>query len=437
MLGPIFMEIARWIAAALQRIWSRRRGSVAVQTGILLTVLIGTAGLATEITYLLYKHKEIQSAAGSAAISASVAIGQDAPRDPLSEARSVAASLGFVDDGGVTTSVTVNNPPLSGPYAGITRAVEVIISQPQPVSAFQLFGAGTTVAVSVRAVARKSDPDWCILTLSTSGVGVNASGGAVVTLSGCGMYINSSGAGALTENNASTVTASAVWIVGEYDLNGGSTVTTDEGAPHTGAPAIADPYAAQAVPAPGACTRTNYVLNGGSATLSPGTYCGGIEVTGGGALTLNSGVYILTNNGTRTSHFYVRNNSTVTGTGVTIVLTGPKAGNIGVVTIDAGSTITVSAPAAGATAGLAFFQDPKVGTGGTNSFQGGPTQNIKGAVYFPRQRINFTGGSGAADACTQIISRLLYFTGVSNLRLNCTGIPIKPIEGGGSPQLVE
>ncbi len=436
MLGPMSKEISGLIARAVHGVLASRRGSVAIQTGIVLVALVGMAGLATEATFLLYKHKEIQSAAGSAALSGAMAVGQEAPRDPLSEARAVAASLGFTDDGGVTTAVTVNNPPVSGPYAGIARAVEVIVSQPQPLSIFQLSGAGTSVDVSVRAVARMSDPDWCILTLSTSGVGVNASGGAIVTLSGCGMYINSSGAGALTENNASTVTASAVWIVGDYDLNGGSTVTTDEGPPHTGAAAVADPYAGQAVPVPGACTSTNYILNGGSATLSPGTYCGGIVVQNGGVLTLNPGVYILTNS-THDSYLRVLSASTLTGTGVTIVLTGVNAGNIGTVTIDPGTTVTVSAPASGPTAGLAFFQDPKVGTGGTNIFRGGPTQNIKGAVYFPRQRINFTGGNGDANTCIQIISRVFYFTGVSNLRLNCAGMPVNPIDGGGSPQLVE
>ena len=43
---------------------SGRRGSVAIQIGILMTILIGVAGLGTEIPYLMFKQRQMQNRGG-------------------------------------------------------------------------------------------------------------------------------------------------------------------------------------------------------------------------------------------------------------------------------------------------------------------------------------------------------------------------------------
>jgi Flp pilus assembly protein TadG len=96
---------------------SGRRGSVAIQIGILMTILIGMAGLGTEIPYLMFKQRQMQTAADSAALSAGVALTQGYP-DVVTEAKGVAAALGFAKGIGNTT-VIVYPPPGAAPTAPI------------------------------------------------------------------------------------------------------------------------------------------------------------------------------------------------------------------------------------------------------------------------------------------------------------------------------
>jgi hypothetical protein len=73
----------------------------------------------------------------------------------------------------------------------------------------------------------------------------------------------------------------------------------------------------------------------------------GIEVAGGATLNLDPGTYILDR-----GNFTVSGNSTVNGTGVTLILTSHTGSDYGTVDIRAGSTIEITAPALGATAGI-------------------------------------------------------------------------------------
>ena len=74
-------------------------------------------------------------------------------------------------------------------------------------------------------------------------------------------------------------------------------------------------------PTVGSCDYTNYSQTGNlNLTINHGVYCGGITLVGNVNLTLNSGTYIINGGG-----ISVTGNSTITGTGVTIYLTGTSA----------------------------------------------------------------------------------------------------------------
>ena len=91
----------------------------------------------------------------------------------------------------------------------------------------------------------------------------------------------------------------------------------------------------------------------------------------------------------------------------------------------------------GATAGLAFFQDRNAPSTGTNSFSGGSTQNITGAIYFPNQAVAYSGGGGVHVApCTQLVVYKASFSGGSNFSNNCAGVGTATI-GSTSNQIVE
>ncbi len=97
MAGPGSMLIS--IANRSRTRKSSRRGSVAIQMGMLMTVLIGMAALGTEIPYLMYKQRQMQTAADSAALGAAVALTQGYPAI-ATEADGIAAALGFTNGTG-------------------------------------------------------------------------------------------------------------------------------------------------------------------------------------------------------------------------------------------------------------------------------------------------------------------------------------------------
>jgi hypothetical protein len=99
----------------------------------------------------------------------------------------------------------------------------------------------------------------------------------------------------------------------EYDIVGNyCTHYTPVPTPNTGVAVAPDPLAYLAPPAtaPYTCDYTNYSASSGT-TLSPGVYCGGINV-GNSTYTLNSGNYILVGGGLTTQS----TNSHISGTGV-------------------------------------------------------------------------------------------------------------------------
>jgi hypothetical protein len=151
-------------------------------------------------------------------------------------------------------------------------------------------------------------------------------------------------------------------------------------------------------------------------TLDPGVYCGGLSLSGGANVTLNPGTYIM-DGGT----FSISGNSTISGAGVTIVLTSSSGSDYATVSIAGGAHVNLSAPTSGNMAGLAFFQDRNAPSGVHNDFNGGETMNIEGAIYMPKQTVNFAGGTNTGNGCTQIVADEIAFKGNANVEANCTG----------------
>ena len=241
----------------------------------------------------------------------------------------------------------------------------------------------------------------------------------------------------MTLSGGATLTASNLNVVGNYTTSGGATVTATI---KTGAPATVDPYASLAVPSYSGCDQTNYTLSGGTATISQGVYCGGITVSGGGKLTMNSGVYILNGNssnpGNNAGIFNVSGSSTVTGSGVSIVLTNNTGNskNWGNVTISGGTTVTLAPPTSGTMQGVVFYMDRNAPTNNqsTANISGGSTTAITGSLYFPTELVNYSGGSSSGSACEQLIALDITFSGGSNFGHSCGSLTVPGLQGSGT-----
>ncbi len=412
-----------------------RRGAVAIMIAVMMAALIGFVSLGTEIVLLLATSRHMQSAADAAALAAITARLSGHPADYRQEAFAITASAGFANnvDG---AKVVVNSPPLTGNYTKPTDdAVEVLITQPQTLPLASVIYKKPFV-LHARAVARGSGGSGsCVLTLDTAESGsFSMNGSAVASFVNCDLSVNSTSPQAVSLVGGAVVNAGNLYDAGGYSLSGGSAINATI---TTAAPATADPYASQVMPnAAGTCIADPNVK--GTKSIPPGTYCAIGVGTSSGNLTLTpGGTYFIKGGGAGLS---VGANATLKGTGVTIVLTGTPSTGYATVNISAGSTVTLTAPASGATAGvvgMVFFQDRNAPASGTNTVGGGTSLNITGALYFPNQTLSFSGGSTSTVTCIELVARKVTLTGNAALKVDCSGTGVLPISGGGNATLME
>ena len=409
------------IAALGRRFRNSRRGSVAITIGLTLPIVIGTAALGSEITYLLYKHRQMQVVADAAALGGATALQRGYPATGV-EARGISGFLGFVDGSSSGVTVTVNNPPLSGSQINNGAAVEVIIGQPQTLVMISLFRSGL-FNLSARAVATAGSGSFCVLQLNGgNGAGVTMNNGATANLTQCGMAVDATGPAALSLTGAAILTATSVSVVGSASISNGAAINPSS-ALKTSQQNVADPYAGVTMPAlPSGCslgTGQNYKhSNSGLQTVNPGVWCNGVSFTNDANVLLNPGIYYV-NRG----NFNVGGAVTLNGTGVTIVLTSSTGNNYANATIGNGATVTLSAPTAGATAGLVLFGDRRASISNVNDLEGGAAIIVSGALYLPSQNLIFQNGASNPSGCTQLIAGTIQLKGGSKFQNNCpTGV---------------
>jgi Flp pilus assembly protein TadG len=408
------------LTAALRRLKSDDRGGIAIITAVSLPVLVGFCALAVDVSIWLSQKNSAQGAADFAALSAEVAAQTGASSSQVqNEALDVAALNGFTNgQNGIT--VTVNNPPTSGSYTTNNTAYEVIITQPQQLYFAAILGLAPTVRG--RAVVTQGTTPACVLALDTSAnQAIDVSGSASINAPNCAIASNSSSSRALNLSGSACVTASQLSLVGNYNSNSSChlNVTTVK----TNTAATQDPYSSFSIPSFSGCGHTNYSLGSGSATISPGVYCGGISTSSSAVLTMNPGVYIIDG-----GDLAISGSSQLNATsGVTIILTSTSS-NYGTVAFSGGSTENITAPSTGSTAGIALYLDRRAPKK-NNNFSGGSSQTITGAIYMPSQQISYTGPTNAASSCTQLIGDTITFSGSAGFGRNCGSVPVAGLQG--------
>lgn len=237
-----------------------------------------------------------------------------------------------------------------------------------------------------------------------------------MTANNCSVADASSSADGLDVSGGATLKADSIRIAGGSNDHGCSGCISPS--PTTGA-TVSDPYASVAAASfSTSCDalHTNYKLSGGSATLNPGTYCGGIT-NSGGAITFTAGTYVLYGGGFTQSS----GGASSTGSGVTFYNTcSPSPCNNGSsnykpFTISGGGSSTMSAPTSGSLSGILFFQDRTVKTSAQDSISGGSSTCFAGALYFPKSQLSYSGGSSGGSCNTQLVADIVNFSGSASL----------------------
>lgn len=405
------MQAFSWMRKLLRS----ERGNVLAMGAAAMPVLIGSAALAIDTIQLGVWKRELQRAADSAALAGAYAVAQNKPA-----LAAATRDLQLNDQIALTGTPVVNNRPATGAYVSNATAVEVILESQQTLPFLSFFVA--TPKLTARSVAAKVRGDnHCLLALDPDDeYAIDISGSADLTL-GCGIASNSRHARAAQIWGNATVSATGLSAVGGLQVKEGSGLAAS--ARHPNAEAQLDPFGPEGrnlqIPTtPTACTATNLQISGGTHTLAPGRYCGGLSISGQSNVTFTEGGQYIFDGGT----FSINGQANVSGSGVTLFMTGSGT-NWANMHWNGGGNVNLSAPtkASGSPyAGVLIMSDPRSPASLTHTFNGNSSLLLRGALYLPNNKMLWSGSSSANTQCLQIVARAINITGNAGIPNQCT-----------------
>jgi hypothetical protein len=236
------------------------------------------------------------------------------------------------------------------------------------------------------AVIDNLAPSVGVLLLDPSSKGaLSASGnGHLAVLGNEHVQVDSGNAAALVLSGNAAVSAEEIDVAGSPGVQKSGNAVVN-GLVKSGVAAVADPLAALPVPDVPAATFAAVQVSAGSVTLQPGTYVGGIHVSGTASVTLQPGTYYLQGGG-----LSVSGNGMLTGNGVLIYNAPSTSGDI--ISLTGNGKVTLSPQASGAYQGITLFQARTSAVPVSITGNGGLA--ITGAIYAAGAVVNVTGNGG-------------------------------------------
>jgi hypothetical protein len=150
-------------------------------------------------------------------------------------------------------------------------------------------------------------------------------------------------------------------------------------------PALPDPLASLPAPAEaaGACTKTDFTINGGSMSLTPGVYCKNLNINSGAVVTLQPGIYVI-----REGLLKVNSGSTLKGDNILLFFTGKDA------RLEAASTsvVNLTGRTEGPYVDMVIYQDRNTFTDYFD-LNADTTSTIRGVVYIPNSGLKLNSRS--------------------------------------------
>lgn len=398
----------------LRPILADRSGNATIFTALVMLVLLGAAGAATDtIQWTLLKRK-LQRQADSAALAGALAkmSGGNVTTAATSEINRY-TSIALLG------TPTIENAPTSGSYSGNARAVRVSVTADASLPFSKIFTNRTATMSASATAAAIGQGDYCVLALETgTTTGITATGNTSANL-GCGMAANAQGTSAISVGGSSYVTTTSLMAVGGISAGNNNLAPGTVQIPY--GLTQADPFAGLPNPdVPSGCNTSLSVKpnESSSITNSTGTACY-TSMDLKGTVNFAAGVYIIDG-----GSISINATANVSGSGVIFILTSStitsSSGSVATITINGGAKINLTAPTTGPYAGVFLYQDRRASLANqANDISGNSTSVMQGAIYFPAQKVKFTGNSGLNTNCLQIVARRVEFTGSSTVTNSC------------------
>lgn len=404
------------------------RGGVAIFFGFALPVLLIGAGATMEYASLTQRRAQLQQAADTGALAAARELGlanaDDARVVSVAKAAALASLAANRPEG---TSATI-----TGQVLDKRSGVQVTIAE-SVTSAMGKVLSLPTSELQVRAGAKLTGGGrLCVLALDpTAGPAIRLDVASKLTANGCSVQSNSKDKKSIQARDNAFLVAEKICSSGGYEGRTGVNISP---APITDCPPIPDPLASRPPPPFSAsCDNGSLapvlprVINGGTKTLDPGTYCGGLVITKGANVTLREGTYVM-NQGP----LIVEKGASLVGEYVGFYFSGDLA----TLRFDFDSTISLSAPKIGPMAGLLFFSDPKAVLIDKFRIYSDNARKLLGTIYLPRGALYVDANKPIADqsAYTVIVARTIELSSGPNLVLNANyGATDVPVPAGVGP----
>jgi Flp pilus assembly protein TadG len=365
----------------LTRFAKSQRGAIALMFGLLLVPILAFMGMAIDYSRSFGVRTEIQGIIDATALAVAASTNlTESERVELGQKTFAAIWSNKASTSAPTPNISINYDTTPGEdtvTVSAVSSVETVILSIMKID--QIDVGATSMAVTVKA------SPICLLALNkTAERAIDIQGGATLASVGCAVHANSSDEDALYASGTSSATAEQFCAVGGYEGNNFTPKPKNCGY-------VEDPYKDIFAPSTSGCDYNNTKIKkqDGPTTLSPGVYCGGIDVQTQANVTFNSGLYVIKNGALSLS-----SGSTVTGNGVTFYFTGINTR----LTVISSATVDLTAPTSGTYEGFVFIQDPLSNpgqiTGQKNEIQGGGSIQIVGTIYFPTQPITISGNGG-------------------------------------------
>ena len=409
---------------------------------------MGCAALGVETGIWFAIKLQNQSAADAAALSAV---------HEVIAGKSMGELLAAASEAGARNGYRGSTPTVVYPYddGTVSNAVAVTLQQREGALLAAMFLSAVTVATKAVAVIEVLD-NPCLLSLGTTGTGVELSDSTRLDASNCAVAANSVSRNAVDLHSSTSAIAAATLVTqGEASFQG---TPINPAAPppqfglgslaRIGAPSVADPYSGvlthasliAAIPTTVTCKSKNSnhvrvydgncVVDGTSLKQSQIRLSAGTRISGSWTIAtaqsvdLSPGIYWLTDGDLTIQPGGELNCSTcsnVTGTGVTLILT-TQSNKIGTLSIAPSATVNLNAPTAGRFPGVVLVQDANGLPAGTSytstgsAIAGTSGATLNGLVYFPKSSMTFWGNpSPTGPRCLLLVVSAATVEGASSL----------------------
>jgi Flp pilus assembly protein TadG len=392
---------------------ANQSGGAALLFGLVAPVLLIGGGAA-----VTYGQARGLRTTEQAALDSAVLYGASLPTGTTDSTRIAAAQAAFSADMS-TVAGRFTQPPTA------TFTVEAL--QPQGVrvtgtanaalaNPFTAFVGARTIAIGTSATAQSGGPSVCMYALNNRANGAIDLNGTVNVASNCPVQANSGSGSAIRSVGGARMNTTGINVSGNYHGNGFAPPPTP------GAAQLPDPLASVPFPPLGACASQSGTSIKTNTTLSPGTYCGGLNISSGAIVTLNPGVYIFTD-----GDFKIDSGAQVSGKEVMLAFTGKGAK----FWMTGGAIMKVTSPISGTYMNMQFMEDRKNTAGNTWVSIGGNSQlQYDGVMYFPLSNIWIFGGSivNANSPTITMLGDKLWFQDNSTINItqsNSRSLPVQ------------